>query len=87
MTFLRNHADRIASMDLFLVPTISFRMLYGLLILQHGRSHLEPRPFLRTQHALSRFVEHDPHHLVSAARYSAGPIDLARLILGGSAYD
>jgi hypothetical protein len=36
-TFLRNHADGIASMDLFLVPTISFRLLYGLLILQHGR--------------------------------------------------
>src|SRR5262245_40747167 len=36
-TFLGNHADGIASMDLFLVPTISFRMLYGLLILQHGR--------------------------------------------------
>src|SRR5215471_14647153 len=39
-TFLRNHADGIASMDLFLVPTISFRMLYGLLILQHGRRQL-----------------------------------------------
>jgi hypothetical protein len=36
-TFLRNHADGISSMDLFVVPTISFRLLYGLLILQHGR--------------------------------------------------
>src|SRR5262245_50075043 len=39
-TFLRNHADGIASMDLFLVPTISFRLLYGLLVLQHGRREL-----------------------------------------------
>jgi transposase InsO family protein len=39
-TFLRNHVDGIASMDLFLVPTISFRLLYGLLILQHGRRKL-----------------------------------------------
>src|ERR1700680_228466 len=31
-TFLRNHADGIAAMDLFVVPTISFRRLYGLLI-------------------------------------------------------
>src|SRR5450830_1225588 len=31
------------------------------------RPSLEPRPFLRTQHALSCFVEHDPHHLISAA--------------------
>src|SRR6187551_938770 len=36
-TFLRNHADGIAAMDLFVVPTISFRLLYGLLILGHGR--------------------------------------------------
>jgi hypothetical protein len=33
-TFLRNHADGIAAMDLFVVPTISFRLLYGLLILR-----------------------------------------------------
>ena len=31
-TFLRN-ADGIAAMDLFVVPTISFRLLYGLLIM------------------------------------------------------
>src|SRR5438046_3066649 len=34
------------------------------------------------QYAASCRVEHDPHHLVSAAGYSAAPIDLARLILG-----
>jgi transposase InsO family protein len=39
-TFLYNHADGIASMDLFVVPTISFRLLYGLLILQHARRDL-----------------------------------------------
>jgi hypothetical protein len=39
-TFLRNHADGIASMDLFLVSTISFRLLYGFLILQHSRRKL-----------------------------------------------
>jgi hypothetical protein len=31
------------------------------------RPGFEPRPFLRPQHALSCFVEHDPHHLISAA--------------------
>jgi transposase InsO family protein len=36
-TFIRNHADGIAAMDLFVVPTISFRLLYGLLIMGHGR--------------------------------------------------
>jgi hypothetical protein len=39
-TFLRNHADAIASMDLFVVPTISFRLLYGFLILRHSRREL-----------------------------------------------
>ena len=39
-TFLRNHADGIASMDMFVVPTISFRLLYGLLILRHSRREL-----------------------------------------------
>src|SRR3989441_842876 len=39
-TFLRNHADGIASMDLFLVPTISFRLLYGFLILRQSRREL-----------------------------------------------
>jgi transposase InsO family protein len=39
-TFLRNHADGIAAMDLFVVPTISFRLLYGLLTMGHGRRQL-----------------------------------------------
>ena len=39
-TFLDNHADGIASMDLFVVPTISFRLLYGLLILHHDRRQI-----------------------------------------------
>ena len=39
-TFIRNHADGIASMDLFVVPTLSFRLLYGLLILRHGRRQI-----------------------------------------------
>jgi len=39
-TFLHNHADGIASIDLFVVPTVSFRLLYGLLILRHGRRQI-----------------------------------------------
>jgi hypothetical protein len=37
MTFLCNHADSIALMDLFVVPTLSFRLLYGFVILRHRR--------------------------------------------------
>jgi hypothetical protein len=39
-TFLRNHADGVAAMDLFVVPTVSFRLLYGLLIMGHGRRQI-----------------------------------------------
>ena len=39
-TFLSNHADGIASMDLFVVPTLSFRLLYGFLILRHRRRRI-----------------------------------------------
>src|SRR6202142_4481813 len=39
-TFLRSHADGIAAVDLFVVPTIGFMLLYGLVILGHGRRRL-----------------------------------------------
>jgi transposase InsO family protein len=39
-TFLLNHADGIASMDMFVVPTISFRLLYGFLILRNSRREI-----------------------------------------------
>ena len=36
IAFLRNHKDVIAAMDLFTVPTISLRLLYGFFIIEHG---------------------------------------------------
>ena len=39
-TFLCNHADAITAMDLFVVPTLSFRLLYGFLIMRHSRREL-----------------------------------------------
>src|SRR5882724_3261268 len=39
-TFLCNHADGIASIDLFVVPTLSFSLLYGFLILRHHRRRI-----------------------------------------------
>src|ERR1022692_1756037 len=55
--------------DRFLHPAVSGDL---------HRPGLEPGPFLRThQHDLGRFVEHHPHHLISAPRYRAGSVDLA----------
>jgi hypothetical protein len=36
-TFLRNHMPRIAAMDLFVVPTVSFNLLYVLVIVRLAR--------------------------------------------------
>jgi hypothetical protein len=36
-TFLSNHVDGIVAIDLFVLPTITFRLLYCLVILRHGR--------------------------------------------------
>jgi transposase InsO family protein len=42
-TFLHNHAPDIAAIDLFVVPTIDFKLLYGLVII-----HLERRRLIWT---------------------------------------
>ena len=39
-TFLRNHMPHIAAMDLFVVPTIGFRLLYALVIVRLARREL-----------------------------------------------
>jgi hypothetical protein len=39
-TFLRNHAPNIAAMDQFVVPTISFNLLYVLVIVRLARREL-----------------------------------------------
>ena len=39
-TFLRNHAPDIAAMDLFVVPTIGFKLLYGFVIIRLDRRDL-----------------------------------------------
>jgi len=38
--FLHHHADGIASIDLFVVPTITFKLLYSFVVLRHGRRQL-----------------------------------------------
>jgi hypothetical protein len=61
-TFLHNHADGIASMDLFVVPTISFRLLYGLLILQHDRRQILWLGV--TVHPTAEWISH--HHVINS---------------------
>ena len=39
-TFLHNHKDGIASLDFLVVPTVRFKLLYCLVILDHGRRRI-----------------------------------------------
>jgi putative transposase len=40
LTFLRNHRDAIAAMDLFVVPTATFRLVYAWFAIGHNRRHI-----------------------------------------------
>jgi hypothetical protein len=39
-TFLRNHAEAIAAIDLCVVPTLTFECLFAFLVVGHGRRQL-----------------------------------------------
>jgi transposase InsO family protein len=72
-TFLRNHADGIASLDLFVVPTISFQLLYGLLILKHGRREI--LCLAATAHPSAEWIS---RQLMEAYGWEEGPRYLIR---------
>jgi len=48
-TFLCNHATGIAPVDMFVVPTIGFKLLYCLVFLAHGRRELVHHAVTRIQ--------------------------------------
>lgn len=39
-TFINNHKDAVAAVDLFVIPTVGFKLLYGIAILHLGRRNL-----------------------------------------------
>ena len=53
-TFLAMHAEGIAAMDMFIVPTITFKLLYCLVIIRHGRRQL--LSFSVTDHPTAEWV-------------------------------
>ena len=38
-SFLTNHAGQIVAIDFFTVPTVTFNVLYGFVVLLHDRRH------------------------------------------------
>ena len=80
-TFLRNHAAGIASIDLFVRRTISFNLLYGLVILRHARRRLvtisvTPNPtaeWIAGQVTDAFPWDEAPHHLIRDRDRAFGP--------------
>src|SRR5215813_4878491 len=72
-TFLRSHADGIAAADLFVVPMIGFKLLYGLVILGHGRRRLIH--YAVTAHPTSEWVA---RQIVEAFPWDQTPTYLVR---------
>jgi transposase InsO family protein len=86
-TFLSNHADGIAAVDLFVLPTIAFQLLYCLVIIRHGRRvwvsfGVTANP---TAEWLSRQIteafpwDHAPRYLIRDRDRSYGPVFVQRL--------
>jgi len=68
LAFLRNHRDGIAAMDFFVVPTVTFRLLYVLVIVGHGRRNIIHLNV--TEHPTSAWVA---QQLREAFPYDAAP--------------
>jgi transposase InsO family protein len=86
-TFLHNHADGIAAVDLFVLPTVAFQTLYCLIVLRHGRRHwmsfgVTSNP---TAEWISRQIteafpwDHAPRYLIRDRDTSYGPVFVQRL--------
>jgi putative transposase len=71
-TFLTNHASQIMAADLFVVPTVTFRLLFVLVILGHSRRRIihvaiteHPSAAWTAQQLRNAFPEHEaPRYLV-----------------------
>jgi len=68
LTFLRNHREAIVAMDFFTVPTVSFRVLYCLFIIEHGRRRIlyfhvtaQPNSHWVTQQLREAFPDSTPY--------------------------
>jgi putative transposase len=55
-TFLANHLNEIASVDLFTVPTVTFRILFCLVVLRHNRRGV--LHFNVTEHPTAEWAAH-----------------------------
>ena len=71
-TFLKNHAQDLIALDFFTVPTATFRVLFVLVVLSHGRRRL--RHFNITEHPTAEWTA---RQLIEAC----GPEDSSRYLI------
>ena len=86
-TFLSNHVDGIAAIDLFVLPTIAFQILYCLVIVRHGRRLWVS--FVVTANPTAEWIsrqvteafpwDHTPRYLIRDRDTSYGPVFLQRI--------
>jgi transposase InsO family protein len=72
-TFLRNHADVIAAIDLCMVPTLTFECLFAFLVVGHGRRQL--LWFAVTRHPTAEWLA---QQIVEAFPWDTPPAYLVR---------
>src|SRR5882724_7085654 len=77
-TFLVNHADAIAAIDLCVVPTLTFERLFAFLVLGHGRRQL--LWFAVTRNPTAEWLA---QQIVAAFPWNTAPIYLVRDNDGG----
>ena len=80
-TFLRNHADAIAAIDLCLVPTLTFQCLFAFLVVGHGRRQL--LWFAVTRQATAEWLA---QQIVEAFPWDTAPTYLVRDNDGAQAF-
>jgi putative transposase len=83
LAFLRNHREAIVSLDLFTVPTATFRVLYCLFVIEHGRRGIlhfnvtrHPSADWVVQQLRESFPEADPYRYAILDRDSIFDADV-----------
>jgi len=83
-TFLYNHVGTLASIDLFVMPTVMSQLLYGFVVLRHDRRqfvhfNVTAERVTRQPTEVFRFGS-PPHYLVHDRDYIFGDLVRGRLV-------
>ena len=83
LTFLRNHREAIVALDFFTVPTVSFRVLYCLFVIEHTRRRILHFPVNSdwvVQQLREAFPDSSPHRYAILDRDTKFDADVLRML-------